>query len=363
MGVIQYEVGKDISLERYNEILAGVITWFEEFRPNADAEAEARHALECCLLGVQLKDGKTPWSKMAKSSFETRVRLATRFDPVTMEPRRSSKSPATQQNRVRQSTRARELKRILTENPTYPAKPKVADDPQYGENPLSMFSEVELLRRDKLKQGFLDDFPQLSSIAAQSKLDMLLDLTLMMDRLRFRQLKKQSVAEIEHQLNEISKQILSLEKALNIHPDQVAKQQREKEGGSVGEAARKLEESMPYEVRERWFAEELIMMWQMFNQRSPRGNMGGHQLDEVGLFGLTRCRTCTCSGCGQKNFAGLNIEEIESYLVEHGHIVPQTTVKPRRALPVVVVPQEDTDASDPGLDEAPEGDPGDTTDG
>jgi hypothetical protein len=363
MQVIQYEVGKDVTQERYDAILAGVITWFKEYRPNVDHEREARHALECCLRGVQLKDGKTPWSKMAKASFEVRVRMATRFDPETMEPRRVAASPGVKTARVKQNARAKELRRIMTDNPTYPSKPKNPDEPKYGENPLSMFSDAELLRRDKLRQGFLDDFPQLSSVAAQAKLDMLLDLTLLMDRLRFRQLKEQSVTAIEEQLSEISKQILALEKALNIHPDQVAKQQREKEGGSVGEAARKLDEAVPYEVRERWFAEELIMMYQMYHQRSPRGNMGGYQLDEVGLFGLTRCRTCACSGCGQRNFAGLNIEDIETYLTEHGHIVPQTTVKPRRGLPVVVATGEEADAGDSDMDEAAEGDSGDSADG
>lgn len=334
----QYEVGKDITQERYDDILKALTEWFKSYRPKADPDESARHALDCCLRGVKLSDGQTPWSTLAQSTLASRIKAATRFDIDTMQPVPARGRVAKTQN---QSLR-------LTD-PTYGNRNrKKPEDVVYGDNPASLYTPQELKRRSTLRDAYINEFPQLDNVASMAKLEMMLDLILLMDRLRVRVGKDVRHEDIEEQLTKITKQLVELEKALNIHADQLAKQQREKEGGTIGEAVRRYEEEVPAELRERWFAEELIMLYQMYHQKSPRTNMGGYQLDEVGLFGVTRCRTCACSSCGQRNFAGLSIDEIEEYLVEKGHIVP---VKLERAQPTR------TDAEDQTMDEESEGDP------
>lgn len=340
----QYEVGVDLTQQRYDEILEALTEWFKSYRPKADPAESAKYALDCCMRGVKLSDGTTPWSLLAQSTLASRIKSATRFDIDTMAPvpakGRVAKTPT-------QSLR-------LTD-PTYGNRNrKKPEDVVYGDNPASLYTPQELKRRATLRDAYIAEFPQLDNVASMAKLEMMLDLILLMDRLRVRVGKDVRHEDIEEQLTKITKQLVELEKALNIHADQLAKQQREKEGGTIGEAVRRYEEEVPAELRERWFAEELIMLYQMYHQKSPRTNMGGHQLDEVGLFGATRCRTCSCSGCGQRNFAGLAIDEIEEYLVEKGHLVP---VKLERAN----VTRDD--AASQALDEEPEGDSDDATAG
>lgn len=359
-----YQVGKDLSYDRYEEIIAALAEWYKEFRPKVEPYDMAKYTIDCCLNGVQMRDGVSPWSKMAQSTLATRVRQAAQFDIDTMTPLRAKPKEARPPGEVeagKADAKARKeeklIARIADADSTYDSVKGLAKaDAEYGDNPQIFFTSTELIRRNRLKEGYLADFPQLRAIAAQTKLDMLLDLTLLLDRLRFRQARSQSLRDTEEQIGKITKQILDLEKALNIHPDQLAKQLKEREGGTIGEAVRRLEEAVPAELRERWFLEELLMLWQMYHQPSPRNNMGGYQLDEVGLFGATRCRTCTCSGCGQHNYAGLEIEEIGTYLKEKGLLKPVPVPKPT---PPVRQENEDTPHDEnPPLDTPPEGDSG-----
>jgi hypothetical protein len=253
--------------------------------------------------------------------------------------------------REKEKTKARRAAEKVDANLPDEYRKKLAADATYGEDPLIFFTSIELERRSRLKESYLSDFPQLRSVASESKLDMLLDLTLLLERIRFRQAKDQKGKTEEYQIQQLTKQIVELEKALNIHPDQIAKQQKEKEGGTIGEAVRRLEESTPIELRERWLAEELLVLFQMYHTPSPRSNMDGYQLDEVGLFGVTRCRTCSCPKCGNRNFAGLSIEEIEAWLAEKGF------------LRTAAVPSDLTDVSDSGLDETASSDSEDGSDG
>lgn len=368
MHVRTFAVGTDLTPERYEEIVGAITEWFRESRPKIDAVDAARYAVDCCLRGVQLKDGYSPWTKLARSSLSARIRVAAKFDIDAMVPLRAKERTADEAEDDGEEPAPQRLTRAekravaqADQDPTYaPLKdvtPKTAD---YGDNPQVFFTPAELIRRNKLKDAYLADFPQLRSVASQVKLDMLLDLTLLMDRLRVRQGRQGSVADMEAQIAEITKQIVALEKALNIHPDQLSKQQKEKEGGTIGEAVRRLDDAHPIELRERWFAEELLMLFQMYHQPSPRSNMGGFQLDEVGLFGATRCRTCACSGCGQRNFAGLSIAEIETWLKEKGLIremvqKPDSLKRTRKEAPAdapspEMDPVASHDADDPAID-------------
>lgn len=319
----RYVVGVDLTQERYDEILGALTEWFKEYRPKTDPAETAKYTLDCCLAGVKLADGQTPWTILGQSSLASRIKSAARYDieemqPLAAKPRLQRKKDGSGPSAVQG----------LNVDKTYATKTrKRPEEVVYGDNPSSLYTTQELKRRAMLKEAYIEEFPQLDNVASMAKLEMMLDLILLMDRLRIRVGKDVNPEDIEEQLTKLTKQLVELEKALNIHADQLAKQQREKEGGTIGEAVRRFEEEIPLELRERWFAEELILIWQMFHQPSPRENMGGHQLDEVGLFGMTRCRTCSCSKCGERNFAGLSINEIEEYLIENGHISPVTVYK------------------------------------
>lgn len=344
-----YDVGVDISPETYQEAVEKIADWFAKTRNTKEPVAAAKYYLDCCLKGVIPSDGKSPWFAMATATLASRVRSACRFDIEKMEPLITADEKR-KERKAREKERAKARKEAEAVDTNLPEeyRKKVATEATYGDDPLVFFTSAELERRVRLKDAYLKDFPQLRSVASESKLDMLLDLTLLLDRIRFRQAKDQKGKTEEYQIQQLTKQIVELEKALNIHPDQLAKQQKEKEGGTIGEAVRRLEEANPVELRERWLAEELLVLFQMYHTPSPRQNMGGYQLDEVGLFGATRCRTCSCSKCGTKNYAGLNIEEIEGWLSTKGFLKPADV---------------STDATDQRLDETTSGDTEDTTDG
>lgn len=329
MYVRTYAVGTDITPQRYQELVEAIAQWFRESRPKVEPYDAAKYAVDCCLRGVQLKDGHSPWTKLALSSLASRIRVAAQFDMEAMQPVRNLKEPEkAAKPKVPLTKEQRQVKKLLDQDPLYaPLKDKTPESAEYGDNPQVFFTPAELIRRAKLRDAYIADFPQLRAVASQVKLDMLLDLTLLMDRLRLRQGRKQSVADVEKEITDITNKVVALEKALNIHPDQLSKQQREKEGGTIGEAVRRLEDANPLELRERWFAEELLMLFQMYHQPSPRNNMGGYQLDEVGLFGATRCRTCQCSKCGERNYAGLSIDEITEWLREKG-LIREMVFKP-----------------------------------
>lgn len=357
-----YEVGQDLTEERYRDIVEAITEWFRESRPKVESREAAEYTVQCCLRGVQVKDGVSPWTKLANSSLENRLRVAAKFDIITMQPMRSApKDPepeapeGAEEDKPKLTREQRAALRSMAGDATYQHnKATTKDNAQYGDNPQVFFTPQELVRRHRLKEAYLADFPQLRPVASQAKLDMLLDLNLLMDRLRYRQGKQGTVRDTEAQIGDITKQILALEKALNIHPDQLSKQQRDKEGGTIGEAVRRLEDSTPHELRERWFAEELLMLFQMYHQPSPRNNMGGYQLDEVGLFGATRCRTCACHKCGERNFSGLSIDEITTWLRERGllrEVVMKPDFKKRQ--------EAQSDAEDSPLDEESERDPAD----
>lgn len=318
-----YDVGTDISPEKYQEAIEKIADWFAQTRSTKEPVASAKYYLDCCLKGVTPSDGKTSWYAMATSTLASRVRSACRFDIDTMTPLiTATEKQKARKAREKDREKAKKGADKVDDNLPEEYRKKVATEATYGEDPLVFFTSAELERRMRLKDAYLKDFPQLRSVASESKLDMLLDLTLLLDRIRFRQAKDQKGKTEEFQIQALTKQIVELEKALNIHPDQLAKQQKEKEGGTIGEAVRRLEEENSLELRERWLAEELLVLYQMYHTPSPRLNMGGYQLDEVGLFGATRCRTCNCAKCGTRNYAGLDIADVEQWLLEKKFLKP-----------------------------------------
>jgi hypothetical protein len=334
-----YEVGSDIAPERYQEAIEKIADWFAQTRNTKEPVAAAKYYLDCCLKGVLPSDGKSPWFAMATSTLTARVRSACRFDLDAMAPLvTADEKRRARKTREKEVAKAKKEAQATDKNLPDEYRKKVAGEATYGDDPLVFFTSAELERRERLKDAYLKDFPQLRSVASESKLDMLLDLTLLLDRIRFRQAKDQKGKTEEFQIQQLTKQIVELEKALNIHPDQLAKQQKEKEGGTIGEAVRRLEETNAIELRERWLAEELLVLFQMYHTPSPRSNMGGYQLDDVGLFGATRCRTCECAKCGTRNYAGLQIDEIESWLAKKGFLKE--------------VPIDDTQVQEPVEDDA-----------
>lgn len=324
---IVYIVGDDISVERYNELIQKVGDWFSEIRNTKEPVKLAKQTLDACLRGVKPTDPTKNWDAAATVSLVTRVRMACRFDMDKMEPLKKA-DEVTKERKAKAKAREvakREESKIET---NYPREHSLSAgmDPTYGDDPAVFFTSQELAKRTIREEAMLKEFPQLDNAAQTPKLDMLLDLQLLFERLRFRNAladrdSKKATKATEREMQEYTKQIIDLEKSMGIDPVSVSKMQKEKEGGTIGDAVRRFEELGNYtDVRLTLFAEELLLAYAMYHQASPREDMGGYQLDEVGLFALTKCRVITCPQCHLKLFAGFTVEEIEAYLVNHGHL-------------------------------------------
>lgn len=324
---IVYVVGDDISVEQYNELIQKVGDWFSEIRNTKEPVKLAKQTLDACLKGVKPTDPTKNWDAAATVSLVTRVRMACRFDMEKMEPLKAA-DEHTKDRKAK--AKAREVaKRVEAKIDTnYPPEHSLAAgmDPTYGDDPAVFFTSKELATRAIRSDAMLKEFPQLDNAAQRPKLDMLLDLQLLFERLRFRNAladkdSKKATKATEREMQEYTKQIIDLEKSMGIDPISVSKMQKEKEGGTIGDAVRRFEEMGNYtDVRLTLFAEELLLAYAMFHQASPRDDMGGYQLDEVGLFAMTKCRVITCPQCHIKLFAGFTVEEIETYLVKHGYL-------------------------------------------
>jgi hypothetical protein len=320
---IVYEVGKDIDRERYNELIMKVGDWFSEIRNTKEPVKLAKQLIDACLKGVKPSDPTQSWDSAATSPLATRIRMACRFDMETMQPLRSANEVTTRKKAL---AKDRELKKRkeAEKDGNYPKEfsNSVAMDATYGDDPAVFFTTKEITIREARHEAMLEQFPQLNNVAAESKLAMLLDLQLLSDRLRFRNaaagVSKKEIKATEKEMQDLTAQIVALERAMGIDPVSVSKMQKEKEGGTIGDAVKRFDTEEYRELREQLFAEELIMLYQMYHQTSPRTDMDGYQLDDVGLFALTRTRVVTCPKCGTKNFAGFEIDEIERYLISKG---------------------------------------------
>src|SRR5215204_3858607 len=81
---IKYELGTDISNEKYHELVAGLTAWFATTRKTKAPGVLAKQEVQLCMQGLK-KDG-TPWFGAASSSLASRLRIMCRFDLETMKP-------------------------------------------------------------------------------------------------------------------------------------------------------------------------------------------------------------------------------------------------------------------------------------
>lgn len=329
---IKYVVGKDITEERYQEAIQKIGDWFAESRVTREPVAAARLALQECLDGVT-KDGK-PWFAAALVPFDKRVKAKCRFDLATMTPLRKG----TEKTRIKkQQQREREARK----------RAKAADDPlipedirkglrkgaSYGDDPSILLSTAEEKRWKALSKAYKTQFPELATVNAEAELNMLCDMHILQERNRMQVLSGQKVDP--EQRDKLADSLQKLKRALGIHPDQLAKRVKEKEDPSISSAVARLESMGNWrEIRAGFFIEEMIQAYQMYMSLTADGS--GYQLDEVGLFGMTKCRTCACAKCGHRNFAGISIEEVERFLVDKGALepLPDVVVEVPPAVPV-----------------------------
>ena len=325
--IIVYKIGEDLTQEHYDKVVVALASWFEKVRSTKEPVAAAKHVLDCCMRGVKASDGQ-PWQTAATATLATRLKMAAQFDLELLKGIMTANIEK-KQKRERDKL-SKERRKLETQNDTgYGKEFTDLQKASYGDSPLMFFTTAELKHREKLRKGYLQQFPQLDNIAAEGKLNLMLDLMLLVDRLRFRNAdtRKGAVKATENEIQSLTKQLVDLEKAMGIHPEQLAKLQKDSQGGSIGEAVKRMDEmGGAKQLRELAFAEELILAWQACQMPSPRTNTGGYQVDEVALWGMTQCRTCECPKCGQRNVAGFSVEEIEAWLVAQGNNTPVDTL-------------------------------------
>lgn len=320
-----YEVGVDITQERVDELVLKLADWFAEMRPGLkEPTVVARQKIKDCLEG-KTSDGE-PWYSAGSSTFATRIKMACRFDIESMEGIKKANEAA---HEKRAKKKAREVKAKLAkrEDTLIPDELRVElrDSAKYGDNPQVFLSSAEETRWLDLKRAYQEQFPELTTINAEAELNKLLNLLIVDERQQMKLLQGKNIDVLD--MKGLTDQIVALKKALNIHPEQTSKRAKDSQGGNIAELVARFE-SMPNwrELRERFFTEELLQIFQMMHSPSPREDSGGFQLDEAGLFALTRCRTCHCSKCGTRNVAGFSVEEIEDKLVKEGLI----QIEPRK---------------------------------
>jgi len=335
VGPIVYEVGKDLTLTEYEDYVQQLTDWFAVSRKTTEPGLLARRLLDECCRGITSKG--TTWKKMTEADLETRIRAKCLYDVkarrglgATLEQLAEKKKQAQARKVAKGWDPKRKRDKFIPEEVENVLGPNAI---KYGDSPHVLLSTKEEAEWHRLYQGYLKQFPELRSINASSELKIVIDLQILADRYRTRVLEGKAV-EVEN-LAKITKELSDLKKALGIHPDQIAKRAKPKTESSIGAAAAKLEAMGDHrEIRARFFLEELLQVYQMYH--SVRADGLGHQLDEVGFFGQTRCRTCECSGCGRKNAAGFSVEEIEAFLLKEGALepLPEPEPEPEPEIPV-----------------------------
>lgn len=309
---IKYEVGKDITEQEYSNIIIALTNWIREFRP---AEKEpgtiAKLRLDECLQGIK-KDG-TPWYDMDTASLAKRVRSKLRFDIETMKPLRT----AGEKQRAKK-TRERTRKVKSSDDKLLPdaMREKLRKEWAYGDDPNMFMTSAEQREWQRLKDAYIEQFPQLGTINAEAELNSLCDVHIEMTRFRARRAAGEKFDPEQEQ--GCIKRFVEMKKALGIHPDQLAKLTKTKGEYSVGEAVRRLE-SMGDDwksVRDRMALEEFLVLFKMYH--TPNADGSGFQLDEVGLFALTRCRPIPCPNCNTVHVFGLPMDMIQEWLQTRG---------------------------------------------
>lgn len=327
---IVYRLGEDISHEDYNDIVQGVADYFAKSRKTTEPVAVARQAIQECLDGIT-KSG-TPWLAAARSTLAARIRSKCRFDIETMQPLTQAK-PAVNKRKKEERARARARR---DENKRQHIMAEAKQELEHQRDPTTAMLSDERERWASLRRSYLKQFPEeLGTVAAQAELEALCDLHIVTDRYRALLLSNKHV---DYKAQEsVASQFHKIKTNLGIHPAQLAKRVKEKTDTTIGAAAAKLEGLGTdwRDIRARFWIEEMIQMFQMYHMPSADGL--GYQLDEIGLFGLTKCRTCACAKCGMRNFVGISEPEILDYLVEKGHM---ESVDPESPDPMVPEAEE-----------------------
>jgi hypothetical protein len=349
-----YQVGVDISEERYHEALLKIADWFAESRKTTEPALLAKQMFQLCLDGRQ-KNGQKWWGA-GDVSLEGRVKVMCRFDLETMTPlRKASEKTRRKKALEKQAAQKRKLrdKEAARQDPMIPPEVRktLGASVLYGDNPHVLLTSEEAAKWKELHAAYLEQFPELRTVNASSELSLVCDLQILAERYRLKALQGSAVAV--NDLADITKQLAGLKTALGIHPDQISKRAKSRIEGTIGAAAARLDSLGNWrEIRAKYFIEELIQTFQMYQM--PKADGSGYQLDEVGFFGVHKCRTCHCAGCGMRNMAGVSVEEVERYLVEKGALVPLG----KEAPPPVPTGALPADRTDTGTVEDREGDAG-----
>lgn len=310
---IVYEVGKDITREKYEEALLKIADWFVEWRNSDEPALLAKQLFQECM------DGKTtagqPWFSAANSTLAARVRSKCRFDIETMTPCRSA-SPKEKKKKAKE--RKQEVLRKLKEKPDLmipdEIRKELRQDLRYGDDPSLWMTSAEQREWDILYEDYKTQHPELSAVSSKAELKMLCDTHVLMERFRALQMAGKKVDQQE--LEATVKRFSALKKSLGIHPDQIKTKTKGIFDASIGEAVARFKELGEDEyrnLRERMWIEELIQLYQMYH--TPNANGTGYQLDEIGLYGLTRSKPEPCPKCNTMVYSGLTIEDIEKYLL------------------------------------------------
>ena len=316
---LKYSIGTDIPEKDYQELLLKLADWFSESRKTTEPSLLAKHLMQECLDG--LKQDGTPWFGAASASLASRVRIKCQYDIEKMEPIR--KASEKQKHKKSQEKIRKELKRARDRNdPLLPdeIRKELQINVRYGDDAAIYFTQKEHQVWEELKEAYVQQFPELGTVNAQAELTMLCDLHIQWERMRMSQNKGNKVNP--ELLQGVTKQMAELKKMLGIHPDQQKNKLKNKEDLTIGAAVAKLEAVGWRELRERFWIEEIIQMWMMYH--TPKADGNGYQLDDVGLYGLTKSKVTDCPKCGTKQFYGLDIKDIAEYLERKGYIVPLT---------------------------------------
>jgi len=314
----KYAVGIDIPEQTYQDALLRIADWFAESRKTKEPALLAKQLFQCCLDGVT-RDGK-PWFAAATASLAARVRSMCRFDIEKMEPLRNA-SEKTRKKKDKERVRKERKRKDALQDPLIPdeVRADLRKSAKYGDNPHVFLSTEEEKNWRAMYDAYQQQFPELRTVNAEAELKSLCDLHTLSDRYRLKLLQGQ-VVSIEERAA-VGDELQKIKKALGIHPDQLAKRSKTREDTSIGSAAARLDALNNWrELRARFWVEELLQIFQMYQSVTADGT--GYQLDEIGLYGMTKCRTCACAKCGHRNYAGMSIEEIEQWLIQKGVLKP-----------------------------------------
>lgn len=259
------------------------------------------------------KAGK-PWKGMESAGLASRVRAMCRFDIEKMEPLIN----ASDKQRAKKE-RERTLRRRKDQDELIPDELRngMKRTAKYGDNPNVFMSSQEEANWKRFIKDTLRDYPHLNSTTSMKLLEQLADLMMMADRHRQAFLAGHKL-DYEDKMN-VAQQTEKMMKVLGIHPDQLIRRVTEKKDTTIGAAALRMSQVGDYrQLRARFWVEEMLMIYAMYMRPTADGLQ--YQLDDIGLYGMTKTRVVHCPKCQTKNWAGISIEEIEQWLVQNGHL-------------------------------------------